>query len=61
MGHEEEGVVRLLARFVGEGVIDLSLTLQGLVRGCGGAQTADGVLDGTGLDQGCEQLHLFQA
>ena len=61
MGHEEEGVVWLLVGFIGEGVIDLGLTLQGLVRGCGEAQMADEVLGGTGLDQGCGQLRLCQA
>jgi hypothetical protein len=61
MGHKEEGVVRLLMGFVGEEVIDLGLTLQGLVRGCGEAQMADGVLGETGLDQECEQFRLYQA
>jgi hypothetical protein len=61
MGREEEGVVRLLVGFVGEGVINLGLTLQGFVRGCSEAQMADVVLGEMGLDQGYEQLRLYQA
>jgi hypothetical protein len=61
MGRKEEGVVRLLVWFIGEEVIGLGLTLQGLVRGCDGAQMAGGVLGETGLDQGYAQLCLYQA